>query len=83
MWSEKVACTVSAAKVALNLSIFFVCSDACAIHAKFASVRMRIYGMLGNFVAEGKPEVQTTMDRMSDPQWDDLSFFCHSGRQYR
>ena len=30
--------------------------------------------MLGNFVAEGKPEVQTTMDRMSDPQWDDLSF---------
>ena len=52
-----------------------MCSDACAIHAKFASVRMRIYGMLGNFVAEGKPEVQTTMDRMSDPQWDDLSSF--------
>ena len=28
--------------------------------------------MLGNFVAEGKPEVQTTVDRMSDPQWDDI-----------
>ena len=31
--------------------------------------------MLGNFVAEGKPEVQTTMDRMGDPHWDDLPFF--------
>ena len=31
--------------------------------------------MLGNFVAEGKPEVHTTVDWMSDPQWDDLSSF--------
>ena len=35
---------------------------------------MRTCGMLGNFVAEGKPEVQTTVERMSDPQWDDTFF---------
>ena len=29
-------------------------------------------GMLGNFVAEGKPEVHTIVDWMSDPQWDVL-----------
>ena len=37
---------------------------------------MRTCGMLGNFVAEGKPEVYTAVDWMSDPQWDVLfSFF--------
>ena len=32
---------------------------------------MQASGMLGNFVAEGKPEVHTIVERMSDPQWDD------------
>ena len=41
---------------------------------EFAPVRVRTCGMLGNFVAEGKPEVQTTVEQMSDPLWDDTSF---------
>ena len=36
---------------------------------------MQASGLLGNFVAEGKPEVQTTVEQMSDPQWDDTSLF--------
>ena len=35
---------------------------------------MQACGMLGNFVAEDKPEVHTIVDWMSDPQWDVLFF---------